>query len=490
MKKRTIGILATSVALCALVAATTDASAFNKGGGIRSGGGIRAGGIRGFSLHSGAIRGFSLHSGSIRGFSSHGLVSHHFSRHTTHALGNVGQIGTLHSLATNHNALTIRNQLTHNQLAPDQFTHNQFAAQNFRGLYDFNHTGFNRNAFGDPREWHHWGGHFWGAGWNNWGAGWGYWAGPVFWPFLLGDIFAFAFWPYGYYDPFWAYGPAFFLASIFAPGPYFGPAYGYGPDYYGYGDSSNIYYGNAADRQALAQTNAQAMQSCGGLAPGVTDLPVAQIRRTLHPTADQTAALDELNAALAKASETVAASCPKNVPLTPVGRLDAAEKRLDATITAVQVVRSPLEKFYDSLSDEQKERFDAMGRTGRAGPSGGNLAALCGEQQGSVANLPIQRIEQVVEPNEQQQDAFNALKQASESAAQELQASCPTAMPQTPVARLDAAEARLKAMVSAMNTVRPKLEAFYASLSDEQKARFDTMGPPQTTASEHERSAR
>jgi hypothetical protein len=29
-----------------------------------------------------------------------------------------------------------------------------------------------------------------------------------------------------------------------------------------------------------------------------------------------------------------------------------------------------------------------------------------------------------------------------------------------------------------MNAVRPKLQAFYDSLNDEQKARFNTMGPP------------
>ena len=51
-------------------------------------------------------------------------------------------------------------------------------------------------------------------------------------------------------------------------------------------------------------------------------------------------------------------------------------------------------------------------------------------------------------------------------------------MPQTPAAQLDAVKTRLTAMVEAMKTVRPPLEAFYASLSDEQKARFNTMGPP------------
>jgi hypothetical protein len=37
-------------------------------------------------------------------------------------------------------------------------------------------------------------------------------------------------------------------------------------------------------------------------------------------------------------------------------------------------------------------------------------------------------------------------------------------------------------MVDAMNTIRPKLQAFYASLSDDQKARFNTMAPPQNAS--------
>jgi hypothetical protein len=55
-------------------------------------------------------------------------------------------------------------------------------------------------------------------------------------------------------------------------------------------------------------------------------------------------------------------------------------------------------------------------------------------------------------------------------------------MPQTPMPRLEAAEARLKAMLAAMKIVRPKLVAFFDSLNDEQNAHFDTMGPPQTTS--------
>jgi hypothetical protein len=56
------------------------------------------------------------------------------------------------------------------------------------------------------------------------------------------------------------------------------------------------------------------------------------------------------------------------------------------------------------------------------------------------------------------------------------------------VARLDAVKTRLTAMVEAMKTVRPKLADFYASLNDEQKARFNTMGPPPNAPSQNQSS--
>jgi hypothetical protein len=441
--------------------------------------------------------------------------SHHVAGHNVshgHAMtGNAGRIAGHNALATHNQLNGGRNQFAHNQLSHNQFAHNQFAAQNFHGLNNFSHTGFNRNAFGNNANWNHWGGRFWGAGWNNWGWGWGGWAGPVFWPFLLGDAFSFIFWPYAYYDPFWWYGPPFIFASIFAPGPYFGLDYGYGPDYsgygygtgnYGYAGSPNIYYDSSrggdystaargryaartdqADREALAETNTAAIESCTGLAPGVTNLPIDQIRQSVHPTADQEAALADLSAASSQAGDIIKSSCPSAVPLTPIGRLDAAEQRLDATIKAIQLVRSPLERFYQALSDEQRQRFNAMnGSTGGA-PSAANMTAACSQGAGNFIDLPVQRIEQVVQPTAQQQSAFNDLKNAAQKAGDQLQSSCPTAVPKSPVARVDTVETRLTAMTNAIKSLRPDLNNFYASLSDEQKAKFNTMGPPPNAGS-------
>ena len=513
MTKRTIAILATSVAVCALCI-ITDASAIaggGKGGGGGGGGGFHGGGggYHGGLAHMG--HGWSGRASSAHGWSHpHTALSSHASRNLSH---NHTNLSHKHAMTSNagHNTNTGQNKLTNtgqNKLAAqNQHQIAQFAAQNFKGLNNVSKTGFNRNNFGNNANWNHWGRRFWGAGWNNWGWGWGGWAGPVFWPFLLGDVFSFVFWPFAFYDPFWWYGPPFLFASIFAPGPYFGPDYGYGSDDYGYGygtgnygyaGSSNIYYDSSrgrgdntaalggryvarteqADRQALTETNTAALEGCTGLAPGVTNLPIDQIRQTTHPTADQQATLDDLNAASSQASDIIKSSCPSSVPLTPIGRLDTAEQRLHATIKAIQVVRSPLERFYLALGDEQRRQFNAMNGSTEGAPSTGKMAAACSQQAGSVIDLPAQRIEQVVQPTAQQQSAFDNLKKAVQHAADKMQSSCPTAVPQSPMARLDTVETRLNVMADAIKSVRPDLQNFYASLSDEQKARFNTIGPP------------
>jgi hypothetical protein len=209
----------------------------------------------------------------------------------------------------------------------------------------------------------------------------------------------------------------------------------------------------------------------------VTDLPIDQIRLTVRPTTDQEAALNDLSAASSQASDVVKSLCPSSAPLTPVGRVDAAKQRVDTTIKAIQIVRSPLEKFYQALNDEQRRRFNAMGGSTEGTRSASNLAPLCSQQAGNFIDLPVQRIEQVVQPSAQQQSAFDDLKKATQNASDQLRSSCPTAVAKSPMARLDTVETQLKAMADALEAVRPNLKNFYASLSDEQKARFNTMRP-------------
>jgi LTXXQ motif family protein len=513
MKKTVTCLVAAGAAVClGLLPATASAGHGHSGGGHSGGfhgghfGGM--GHVGGWGHHGGWARGGGGHPGW-----HHGLAGHHLTVHGAHSrfAGHPNRIGG-HRQLGGHNRLA-HNQFAHNGLAHNGFNHNSLSGHR---LNSFNRNGFNRNAFGNQVAWNRWGHNHWGPGWNNWGTGWGAWVAPVFWPYFYGDVLTFALWPYTYYDPFWIYGPDFILASIFWPGPFVGPYYADWPSgYVGlsdiYGDYGGYGYGYAirhrhttrvagqpaqVDETTNASTTTPAAnastttpaQTCSGLAPGVTDLPVDRIEHTVHPTGDQVAALDDLKSASSRATDVLKASCPEEAPLTPVGRLDAVEKRFSSMIEAVQVVRTPLENFYNSLTDEQRRRFNAMGAPtsrrpstskARGSASGNDLAALCNQQVGGFTQLPLQRIEQTIRPTQQQQGPLNDLKTASSKAASELEASCPTQAPQAPTDRLDAVTKRLDAMIQAVKIVRPALDTFYVSLSDEQKARFNAMGQPQ-----------
>ena len=303
----------------------------------------------------------------------------------------------------------------------------------------------------------------------------------MFWPFLLGDILSYALWPYDYYYLFWSYGTAY--------------DYDYGPyvpanSNYGYSDLSNVYgytgtTGDSRNDTHVNQIPPEVTQSCGGFAPGVTSFPIDRIRQAIHPAGEQVTFLDDLATASSKASAVLNASCPNQPPLTPLARLDAVEMRLEATIRAIESVRPALATLYNSLNDEQRQRLDAIGAedigrgrgTAANGSSGTtNLASLCSDQATNFTRLPAQRIEEVVKPTGQQQSALEKLKQTSENAADALRASCPTQTAEAPVARLDEMHNRLDTMVQAAKNLRPTLATFYASLSDEQKAQFNTMG--------------
>jgi LTXXQ motif family protein len=52
--------------------------------------------------------------------------------------------------------------------------------------------------------------------------------------------------------------------------------------------------------------------------------------------------------------------CPTYQTLTPTGRVEAMQERLDATLGAVKIVQPALTKFYGSLNDEQKARFNSL----------------------------------------------------------------------------------------------------------------------------------
>ena len=113
-----------------------------------------------------------------------------------------------------------------------------------------------------------------------------------------------------------------------------------------------------------------------------------------------------------------------------------------------------------------------MGWGGRGG-----MGMLCDPRAAGLAEWRMERVERLVQPTEAQKTALNDLRTASTKAAGEIAAACPRDLPASPTARMELTEKRLEAMLTAVKTVRPAFDAFYATLSDEQKARINAGGP-------------
>jgi LTXXQ motif family protein len=288
------------------------------------------------------------------------------------------------------------------------------------------------------------------------------WAGPLFWPYAYGGIFYSALWPslYEDFDPFWAYGYDDIDASIF-------PRYGY-----------EDYVRGPRTRDRMNTLTQHVVQTCSDEAAEVTGWPIEQIADVVQPDDRQRVALENLGEAVEQAAAVIQKACPTNVAFTPLARLDQMQQRLQALLQAADIVKASLARFYESLSDEQKARFDAMGA-----PASGQLATT-GQANGNPQEQcrqpptawPTDEIERVVRPTAVQEPKLEVLQAAAAKAAETVQAACPGVMPRTPPARLDAIGHRLEAMLQGVQTVRPALADFYGSLNDEQRARFNELG--------------
>jgi hypothetical protein len=413
------------------------------GGGVHfGGGGMRMGGG---AVHMGGARISSGRIGSGARLSSH-MASHvgHPGRSAFHAATHgTGTAGT----RLGHAAASV-----HAGAAGAGLAHTNHAAFAGRGTFAANRHFAAAGAF-HP---------FLGHGWH-WHNHLG-WVGPLFWPYAYGDFFYYALWPDDYYDvdPFWAYGYPDIYEGIFSPYVY--DDYVQGP-------------GAPARMAALTQSMAQ---SCDDEAAEVTGWPIDQIKAAVQPDSQQSALLDDLGNAVVKASDVIKSHCPTSVSFTPTGRLDTMQERLQGLVQSVSIVSEPLGKFYDSLSDEQKARFNSITpttekRTASNAPAA-NAETPKTDCDASAMAWPSEQIDQAVQPNDAQRAKLDVLKSAAANGADIIKAACPSETPSTPPARLAAVGKHLEAMLQAVDAIRPPLHDFYNSLSDDQKARFNTMG--------------
>ena len=102
-----------------------------------------------------------------------------------------------------------------------------------------------------------------------------------------------------------------------------------------------------------------------------------------------------------------------------------------------------------------------MGRRG--------FGAMCNPGASGFAEWRADRIAELVRLTDAQRGKFDEFK-----AAEVMRNACQADVPATIVGRTEAMEKRMDTMLQAIRTMRPVLEAFYATLSDDQKARLDS----------------
>jgi hypothetical protein len=446
-----------TIVVLAMAMLDSEANAHDMGGRVHSGGGrgVSFGhGGPGFSHsigRSSAVHSFSSPRSGHASIGSHSFSGNRFVGHTT----TTGSLS--HAASISHAANVARaHQVFGNRFITNVAFQSARVPFRFRGRF-----------FGSPWPWW-WGGFVIG------------WIGPVFWPYAYYDFFDYVFWPYAY-DDFWPYAYDDIYYGIYGPYAYSGP---YGPVTSGDPSAGSSPRQLAQAKEETVRERAQtrgsatrAAEVCSNTASELTQWPIERISQVVQPTDAQRVMLDELKAETAKAIDLLKGACPNDLPSTPTGRLAAMQTRIETMLAAVKTVHPALDRFYQSLSDEQKARFNAIApaQDSASAKDQRNLFALCNERAPGLTDLPIDRIAAVVQPNESQRAALDVLREASANAAASLKADCPTYQVLTPVWRTEVMEQRLAATLTAVKTVESALTKFYEPLSDEQKARFNAM---------------
>jgi hypothetical protein len=295
--------------------------------------------------------------------------------------------------------------------------------------------------------------------WQHSDGGYG-WVGPLFWPFAYYDVYDYALWGDGM--GFWGYGYRDIYAAIFTP----------------YGEDELARYVSPSRSRRFGRLPSLALV-CGDDASELASLPIERLRQAIQPSNNQRAALDALANASLEAAQTIHSACPTEVASTPSGRLAAMQRRLEAMKSAIARVRTPFEEFYELLDDDQKGKLAAF--NDQRAPFAPKVPAAQSCTPPETLQWPAGEIEARLHLSDTQREALDALRRMSVFAKNTLNFDCQPDENLTPPDRLATVDTRLDAMLDAIKQVAPALDDFLATLSDEQKAQFETIGTKRTS---------
>ena len=290
----------------------------------------------------------------------------------------------------------------------------------------------------------------------------------IFWPDAAADLADYVLFANGN-DRFWSYGYDTIVAAAFAA-----PAGGDQRAPRGRPAASQL-----SDAASQAKTPLASTDLCGATTANA-DTFMERIERAVGANASQRDALEQLRRALAEAIERIAATCPAAVPASLAERLNAIQNRIWAMRDALLTVRLPLETFYTSLSDEQRQRLrqgepqpaqmTADATEGRGQAAADRSAPTCAEPAAGTADWIMRTIERAAPPGGEQRAGLEAMRLRSAAMAQLIAASCPGDAQLDPMRRFAAATDRLDLLLFAAMSMSPMLQQLYDSLDDKQKA--------------------
>ncbi len=258
----------------------------------------------------------------------------------------------------------------------------------------------------------------------------------MFWPRAADDLVGYSFFPNEAGDRFWAYGFEHIADGLFAP-----------PAAHAFASTRRV-------RDDRASAVPAAMAELCGSSDGASEWAV-RIEQTVQLDATQRELLSHLRQAMVKADEDVKAACPTAMPTSQAARLDIMEERLRTLHYATLTIRTPLEQFYGSLSDEQKSRLNesATGSNAQAAP-----AAVCQAHAARASDRSALALERRARPTSEQRAYQEAMQKHLADMARFVASACPQDVPASPIARLDAAADRLTVLLYAAMAMRPALD--------------------------------
>ena len=261
---------------------------------------------------------------------------------------------------------------------------------------------------------------------------------------------------------FWGYGYRDIYAAIFTP----------------YDEDELSRYMTPARHRRPGRVPSLA-QICGDDFSEFARLPVEQIRGAIRSSEEQRAALDELANASSEAAQAVSAACPKEAALTAPARLAAMQNAPGSDEGRDRPHAQSLREFLGDAGRRSKGATQGLRRSTRAFAPKVPFAQSCTPPD--ALPWPAKEIEARLHLNDGQREELGVLQRMSVLAGNTLNFDCQPEENLTPPDRLATAETRIDAMLDAIRQVAPALDDFLGSLSDEQKAQFESIGAKRTS---------